>query len=197
MKWSELFNNLGRFDDLGLSAVNIKGIDYRTNTKFKPSYIAGFCFGQGTGPNSYNERLAKAAIAARSIFGSLPTILQHEIYIPFQIENMEKSKKLLVDICDPRKYATHYITTRDAIKEAKEMVESMNLDSSKGLIIAHPSHMFRVIGLAKREGLNGTPFLEDSLTYPALDPHKWVTNPETNKRREAIVRIHHKLLGWI
>lgn len=197
MRWSQWFDNLGDYNER-LDSINLKEATYKTKKGFRPSVIVALSFGNSRDKYSYNFRLAKILKDAVSITKCRKVILEEAVYQIF-CKNFNQSKLKMFKFGEHAEDSllNSSINTREGLILTKKIIKKNKFNSKKILFIAHPAHIFRVLEIAKKLGLNGESFIEKKGFYPKKDGQIFARWKTTFVLREILVRIHHKILGWI
>ncbi|MDP2628625.1 MAG: hypothetical protein Q8P15_01875 [Nanoarchaeota archaeon] len=183
------FRNLTSYREKKLNVVDVNERTYFTDSSFNPNLIIGMAFGANYDEKSHNYKLAKAVIDSREYFGKeIPVLVQSEIgeclmrsgekNFYFVGENYAEGESSLIK---------SKIDTEGIFKHCKKIIKSKGL-GNKILYVAHPAHMQRVLDTAKKQGLEGIPFVSEKVEW-LDDAQPWVTSPYLWVPREIVARV--------
>jgi len=193
----EILRNLKDYYEVGLEEIGLEERTYRTVSDYSPDLLLASAFGGSTDENSYNQILAQTVKDARNFFGKdLPTVVQAEIN--FNLSSEEDIFSVFEEHVygeGERALAFSNKSTGDLFTEFLRVIKRENLESKKPLFIAHPAHIYRVLEIGKKLGLEGAPFIPSQVYWPSRDNQLWVKSPWFWVPREILTRLHHKVKG--
>ena len=193
MKLRDITKNLENFKENEINVI-VNRRHYKMSRRFNyetPSLFLGQAFGAG---KEYNEIIAQSMNDARDYFQKdIPVYTQLEI-AESQTINNAKVFGIAYDYGEKAGIKSK-INSFTLIKDMKEEINQEGLDSTKILYFAHPGHIFRVIEIGKKQGLEGGVFIPEKVIWPENDLQSWVRNPKVWKKREILARTHHWITG--
>ncbi|MEK6906259.1 MAG: hypothetical protein AABW81_01415 [Nanoarchaeota archaeon] len=194
MKFLEIFDNLTDYNSPILNIINIEGRKYKTKLDYKPSLSLGFSFGENNHNTKYNPTLAQTIKDAEIKFSKIPILLQYEVW-----ESFKKDEKLGNNIyLVGDKYEVCPKGTKEVLEMMIEIADKEGLIKKSPLYTTHPAQAFRTLEIGKKLGLEGYPFIKADVQWPSKNIHtSFVRSPKKWAKREIMVRVHHKLKGWI
>ena len=72
-----------------------------------------------------------------------------------------------------------------------------NLDPKEAAFVAHPAHVYRVMAIANKLGIEGFPFISNDVWWPKNDEQGCIRSSWKWAPREITARIQHTLKGWV
>jgi hypothetical protein len=194
-----IFKNLTSYNPGGLIGTVISGRRYLTNPICEPAYSIVLAFGNEE--TFASKSLVITAKDSRIFFDyNLPLIGQYAV-----MKNMSEIRKndWTIDTMTKGELTKDVPkNSRECLEIAREIVISDYGRGAleNGLFIAHPAHMERVLGLAKKLDFKGNPFVE-SVPVWNVGQEKLgagaTVSAEDWKKYEIKARLHHTLKGWI
>jgi len=195
----KLLRNLTNYRNEKLTEIEVNNEKYRTFMGYNPDFLIGFSFGANMNKNSVNEQLSKAIISAQKYFGHSPTFVQAEIGNMLKKQNQTEFYELGKEFIYKSKQKPNIlsnINSEEIMNLAIKEKENLNI-GNKGLYIAHPAHIERILQIANKKGLESSIFIPVNSKWNNEDIQKWTNSKYLWMPREIAVRLQHKLTGKI
>ena len=176
-----ILENLLGYNNSFLNGIDVGGIEYRTKFDFEPKVCLGLAFGT----SGYNGRLAETIFDAEKYFGGMKVIAQKEIY------DLSLSKNI-IPVGESPKGGVPTLKSDIGTREILELSLPYIIDDEKSniLFVAHPAHIYRVMKMGEKLGLQGHPFIEKKVFWSDPDDKQiWTRSPVLYAPREIAVRM--------
>lgn len=187
--------------NMSFEEATIEGRAYRFSPSFAdkaPEILTGQAFGSS---DDYNKILAQSILDAQKFFGveNAPVYVQKEIG-KFLEEGVDSDNLhqfgITYDEGESSVVLSKYDTS-DFFRDASKGIELENASHKNLAFFAHPAHVYRVMEIGKKFGLEGGVFLPKEVTWPSEDPQPWVRGEKPWVPRELLARAHHWALGYV